>query len=146
MTRTDENGLYDETAASKKQSDMQKRKEIIESAAPALVVSVHQNFFPDSSVSGAQVFYAPSSVESERIAATIQGVLCDKLGSDRVHKSADYYVLQCSPYPSVLIECAFMSNEKEDKLLSSSAFREKVALAVADGIDAALTQIEPESV
>ncbi len=140
MTRNDENGLYDEGAGSKKLSDMNRRREIIEEAAPSLVVSVHQNFYPSPMVSGAQVFYAPSAAESERVASVMQKKLCEVLGGDREHKSADYYILRCSPYPSVLVECAFMSNEREDRLLNTSAYRQKTALAIADGIDASLAE------
>ena len=57
MTRTDDNGLYDENASNKKVSDMKKRCQIINNSKADLAISIHQNSFPDSDVSGAQVFY-----------------------------------------------------------------------------------------
>ena len=56
MTRTDDNGLYKANDSNKKVRDMKNRLEIIEEAKPALAVSIHQNSYPDPSVSGVQVF------------------------------------------------------------------------------------------
>ena len=56
MTRTDDNGLYKETDSNKKVVDMKNRLAIIEEAKPAIAVSIHQNSYPDSSISGVQVF------------------------------------------------------------------------------------------
>ena len=65
MTRTDDNGLYSESDSNKKVRDMKKRLSIIEEANPMLAVSIHQNSYPDPSVSGVQVFYYKYSVKSK---------------------------------------------------------------------------------
>ena len=57
QTRLSEAGLYGTTAKGYKKRDMKKRAEIINAASPALVISVHQNFFSLSSRRGAQVFF-----------------------------------------------------------------------------------------
>ena len=57
MTREDDQGTYPQTGSNRKVRDMQKRVEIINKEQPALTVSIHQNSFPDQSVSGAQTFY-----------------------------------------------------------------------------------------
>ena len=48
---------YDDSALGKsKKEDMEKRMEIIEKNNADILVSIHQNFYPSSSVKGAQVF------------------------------------------------------------------------------------------
>lgn len=130
MTRNADVMLSDGVTASKKLSEMRKREQIIKAASPDLIVSVHQNSYPLSSVSGAQVFFDGNNVEGENAALVFQSALNQALGGERRAKSADYYVLQCSSYPSVLVECGFLSNPEEEKLLRTPAYREKVAYAL----------------
>lgn len=130
MTRDRDVTLSDGKTPGVKLSDMKKRAEIINAAQPDLMISVHQNSYPLTSVKGAQVFY-DASEESSRVAAEIfQKTLNDSLGGVRVAKTADYFVLQCSSYPSVLVECGFLSNPEEESLLNTPQYREKVAYAL----------------
>lgn len=130
MTRDRDVTLSDGKTPGAKLSDMKKRAEIINETKPDLMISVHQNSYPLSSVRGAQVFYDASG-ESSRVAAEIfQKTLNDSLDGVRVAKTADYFVLQCSPYPSVLVECGFLSNPEEESLLITPRYREKVAYAL----------------
>ncbi len=130
MTRSADVTLSDGKTANKKLSEMRKRAEIINAAKPDLVVSVHQNSYPLSSVKGAQAFYSEGEEEGRRAAEVFQGLLNQATNGEKSAKSADYYVLQCSPYPSVLVECGFLSNPEEEKLLRTSAYREKIAYAL----------------
>lgn len=57
MTRQEDKGLYEETDTNKKVKDMKQRLSIMEQSKPALVVSVHQNSYPEESIRGVQVFY-----------------------------------------------------------------------------------------
>ena len=59
MTRTDNNGLYDENASGKKVQDMKRRVSMMEEAKADLAVSIHQNSYPDPAIKGAQVFIIP---------------------------------------------------------------------------------------
>ena len=72
MTRQEDKGLYEETDSNKKVHDMKNRLAIMEGAKPALVVSVHQNSYPEESVSGVQVFYYRDSAEGKRAALLMQ--------------------------------------------------------------------------
>ncbi len=134
LTRKDSGGLYDSSASNLKLSDMKKRKETINAAKPDLVVSIHQNSYPLSTAKGAQVFYDASSEKSAAAAKTIQNILNDSLSGNRISKTAEYYILQCSPYPSVLVECGFLSNPVEENLLLTPEYREKVAYALYTAI------------
>ena len=138
LTRTDENGLYDENASNKKKSDMNKRCEMIEEIHPDLLISIHQNSYHSPSVHGAQVFYYDRSEEGKKLAETVQNSLVTSLvteGKGRVAKANDsYYILLNVKCPAIIVECGFLSNPDEAKLLESDEYQEKVAKAIAEGI------------
>ncbi len=137
MTRTDDNGLYKETDSNKKVRDMKNRLAIIEEAKPVLAVSIHQNSYPDSSVSGVQVFYYKDSVSSKNAAEIMQRQLITTLKpkKERVAKdNSSYYLLKKTSVPIVIVECAFMSNPIEAQLLTQDDYQEKVAWAIYMGI------------
>ena len=123
-------------------ADMKKRCEIIEESGADLVVSIHQNSFPDASVSGPQVFYFEQSAESSAIASVMQDTLNNSLNppKPRVCKSNnDYYILKKTPTPIIIVECGFLSNETEAALLVTDAYQEKLVRAVYLG---AITYLE----
>ena len=141
LTRGGADGLYDVGAQSKKLSDMQKRKQIINENSPDLVISIHQNSYPLKSVKGAQVFYADNNEKSTEVAQGLQSALNEFYSQDKKSKKADYYVLQCSPYPTVLIECGFLSNAQDEKNLNDSAFRESLAKVISTSVDSLLSNL-----
>ncbi len=135
LTRRTEAGLYGMATAGYKKRDMQKRAEIIRTSSPALVISVHQNFFSLPSRRGAQVFFKESSESSKSLACSIQTALnampeCVKR-SDPL--KGDYYILNCSDTPSVIVECGFLSNPEDEALLLQESYRRKLADAVTEG-------------
>lgn len=137
MTRTDDNGLYKANDTNKKVRDMKNRLEIIEQAKPALAVSIHQNSYPDPSVSGVQVFYYKDSVKSKEAAETMQAQMIQTLkpSKERVAKeNGSYYLLKKTSVPIVIVECAFMSNPTEAELLTQDSYQERVAWAIYMGI------------
>ena len=137
MTRTDDNGLYKETDSNKKVVDMKNRLAIIEEAKPAIAVSIHQNSYPESSISGVQVFYYKDSVKSKEAAEIMQTQLIRTLKpkKERVAKdNSSYYLLRKTSVPIVIVECAFMSNPTEAQLLTQDDYQEKVAWAIYMGI------------
>ena len=138
MTRNSSDGLYGLTSRNRKTKDMEARRKIINDAKADLIVSVHQNAFPSAAVKGPQVFYAPRSDTGAAYAKTMQNILNNSLGHNRIEKPGDYFILQCTEYPSLLVECGFLSNPGEEKLLISALYQEKVAYAIFTGIQAIL--------
>ena len=65
----------------------------------------------------------------------LQDKLNEFLSQSKESKQADYYILQCSPYPSVLVECGFVSNSEDFARLTNSSYREKFAQVVSDWVD-----------
>jgi len=140
LTRKNSEGLYSAFDRNKKLADMQKRSDIIAEAKPDLVVSIHQNFYPLRSVHGPQVFFSPDAETSREYALVIQGILNAGAGTERVPMKGDYYILQCSEYPSVLVECGFLSNPEEEALLVSAKYQQKMAYLIFSGIHAVLSK------
>lgn len=135
LTRTNENGLYEENADSYKLSDMEKRKEIIEKSSADLIVSIHQNSYPNTHAVGAQVFCLEKETESENFANSIQAELKKLLPNARETISyGDYFLLKCSSMPSVIVECGYLTNPEEEKLLQDEAYQERLAYAITCGI------------
>lgn len=138
LTRKTEAGLYDTTAKGFKKRDMQKRKEIIEREQPSLIISVHQNKYPSQKVRGGQVFYAAQNEGSKKLALGVQekvNALYEGEGvKHRKAMSAEYFMLNCYPCPSVIVECGFLSSSEDERLLNTSVWRKKIATALAAGV------------
>ncbi|MCO6550036.1 hypothetical protein A9G26_01075 [Gilliamella sp. Bim1-2] len=65
-------------------------------------------------------------------------VLKEMKGITKLHKSAPEHaslgVLRSPDIPSILVEVGFISNEGEERLLSSNAYQDKIAKAIYQGI------------
>lgn len=140
MTRSDDKGLYTEGSGKvrdKKNEDLKKRNEIINTSGAHLFVSIHLNSFPQSKYYGAQTFYQKGSEESKRLAELIQEELKDNIENKnhRVAKSIDtIYLLKDKVIPGALVECGFLSNPEEEKLLQEDKYQDKIAWSIFVGI------------
>jgi len=77
---------------------------------------------------GAQSLY---NKESEDLAGLIQEAMINECNlQDRGVRQAGFYVLWGASMPAVLIETAFISNPKDEKLLKSKSFQKKVAHSI----------------
>lgn len=135
MTRKTNAGLYGTSGKGFKMRDMKKRKQIIADNNADMVISIHQNFCPIPSKRGGTVFFDKTSESGKALADSIQSVL-NGLNEDIKKNEAlagDYYMLKCTDNPSVIVECGFLTNAEDDKLLNSEEYRDKVAYAVFKG-------------
>lgn len=145
MTRETDMGLYEESDSNKKVRDMKNRLAIMEEIKPELVISIHQNSYPEESVSGMQVFYYETSTEGKRLAEIMQQTMIVSLKpqKERTAKANDtYYLLKKTSAPIVIVECGFLSNRAEAELLVSSDYQEKMAWAIHMGVLRYLNQSE----
>lgn len=135
LTRKNDDGLYSAFAKNKKVSDMNERMKIIKQANPNLVVSIHMNSFSDHGVKGANTYHKIDDTASTICGDYIQGALNDcGVASNRLSKDGDFFMLNCSYYSSILIECGFLSNAEEEKLLNTNEHKEKIINAIYNGI------------
>ena len=135
LTRSNSDGLYSEFAKNKKQSDMNARFKKIKEANPNLVISIHMNSFSNSSARGAMTYYRAGDVASKTCADLIQKSLQKYCGARFSNsKVGDYFMLNCSYYSAVLIECGFISNPDEEKLLNSDQYKQQIVNAIYNAI------------
>ena len=138
MTRPDENAL-----GRTKDEDMAKRRSIIENADADIVISVHMNKFSDTACSGPATFYHKDSEEGKVLAELIQTEMNTRLAPPRPReqKPETYYILRSSDSPCVLVECGFLSNEREEKLLQTDDYQSECAKAIYTGAKLYLEQV-----
>ena len=137
MSRQEDKGLYEETDTNKKVKDMKQRLSIMEQSKPALVVSVHQNSYPEESISGVQVFYYRDSLEGKKAAQLMQEQMIETLQPVKKREAKEnstYYILKKTTVPTIIVECGFLSNSTEAGLLVTPEYQEKVAWAIHMGI------------
>lgn len=79
--------------------------------------------------------------ESKRLAYSVQSEMVNSLKRDynKIHdlgvKYALFYVLVGAEMPSILVEISFISNRDEEKRLATNKYRDRIAKAIAKGID-----------
>ena len=132
MTRSDDVSLSDENLKNgRKLSDLKNRVDLFNYSKNNIVISIHQNNFTDSKYSGTQVFYSNNNQNSVKLAECIKNSVVTLLQKDnsRECKKADssIYVLDNAEVPAVLVECGFLSNENEARLLENDEYQNKIA-------------------
>lgn len=138
MTRREDADLCTEdrpAALTKKRQDMLARVEMAVSAKVDMVLSIHMNEYRARGESGPQVFYREGSDAGRLLAGCMQEALIEKLQpkKKRSAMAGDYFILQLD-VPSVLVECGFISNPDEERLLLSDDYQARLGEAVAAGV------------
>lgn len=138
MVRTSDRSVYTSgtTIAQKKVSDLKERVSIVQRTENALLVSIHQNTFPDGRYSGAQVFYGTKG-EGQVLGTALQDALVHALnpGSSRKSKKASgIYLMERIACTGVLVECGFLSNAEEEARLRNAAYQQKLCCVIASTV------------
>ena len=134
-TRTDDRLLYGAGQENrKKYYDLVERVRFASQFDNAVFISIHQNKFEIPKYKGLQVYYSKNHPLSKNLAETVQTNAKAYLDPDnnREIKKADHRirVLNSLQIPAVLIECGFLSNPEEAKLLASRDYQKKIAFTV----------------
>lgn len=131
MTRENGGALSDS-----KVEDLKARVALINEESPSIAVSIHQNSYSQESIHGAQVFYYTHSKGGEEAAKILQEAMLEvDPENNRQAKANDtYYLLKKTKETTVIVECGFLSNQKEADLLVTEEYQEKIASSVANGI------------
>lgn len=124
------------------------RAEVGNNANAALVIRIHCDSSDSSSTNGASML-VPAKVNDRTTAIadisasygkTILNTLTSQVGmkNNGVVSRSDLTGFNWSTVPVVLVEMGFLSNQNEDKLLSSDSYQNKLASALASGIATAV--------
>lgn len=110
-------------------------KEIINNSNANLVISIHMNSHPLSSPKGAQVFYKKDDHISQGLAECIQQIFVQTIPNAKPAPSiGDYYILNCTNIPGVIIECGYLSNPQEEVLLLTESHRQLICYSTFIGV------------
>lgn len=137
MLRHEDVSLHDadaETLRQKKKTDLKNRVAIINETKNGILISIHQNIYNNRRQSGAQVFYADET-SSRDWAVLTQDLLRNTLDPANKRKAAkipnSIYLMNNVTRPALLVECGFLSNPKEERLLTDGAYQIKIAAVLA---------------
>lgn len=142
LTRSSDAGLYGVATKNLKRKDMEKRREIINKTQPTLVISIHMNYYGNTTRRGAQVFYKENDLQGHILASSIQNSFNDMEEATRDVEAlkGDYYILNCTEFPSIIAECGFLSNPEDEALLITDEYQESIAYAIFKGVVGYLAQ------
>ena len=145
MIRETDTAIYSEgctSLAQKKVSDLKNRVAFVNEIPTALLVSIHQNYYPSASCKGAQVFYAVGD-ESLMLAQQTQEYLrqhLDPTNNRKVKHASSVYLMQNVTCPAILIECGFLSNKRDAELLLTNGYQLRLASAICASVSDHISQ------
>ena len=140
LTRSDENAIYDldkNTLREKKISDIHNRVKIGNEASADIFVSIHLNKIPQEQYWGWQCFYKQNDEKSIGLAKSLQANLNEAIPKEnkRVAMKLDtVYIMKHVEIPISIVECGFLSNQEEEKLLLTDEYQDKLAWGIYNGI------------
>ncbi|WP_338627273.1 SH3 domain-containing protein [Clostridium baratii] len=112
------------------------RAEMANEYGADIFVSNHINSFEQASANGIETYYHKDKSSHKPLSDDIQNNAIKQTGAvDRGVKNANFAVLRESTMPSSLFEAGFISNKAEASKLGSDAYQDKLATALADGIE-----------
>ena len=141
LTRHDENSIYDvqsDSIREKKVSDMKNRVKIGNESSADIFVSIHLNKIEQTQYSGWQTFYNKINENSKKLATDIQNNLNEAIQKENKRIPAQLntvYLMKNVKIPIVIVECGFLSNPEEEKLLQTDEYQEKLAWGIYNGIN-----------
>ena len=140
MTREEDVTICDEglgTIRARKASDIRNRVAIVNGTENAVLLSIHQNSLPSSTVThGAQVFWNQQE-GAEALAEAIQTSLNGSInvGNEKHTKQIPptVYLMNHVTVPAVLVECGFLTNQEETRRLQDETYQRALAVSIAAG-------------
>lgn len=100
----------------------------------AVLISIHANGFSKESANGFEVFTSKGLTRSDSMAKVISEEYLKQMHKikNRGIKEANFYMVKKTHCPAVLIECGFMTNERECRILMTK--QDRIAKAIFNGI------------
>jgi len=121
------------------------RAEVANEAGADVFVRIHANANDNSAVEGAETlcqtrnnpYNSALYPMSRKLSQAILDALCEECGCRKRHvvETDTMSGINWCKVPVTIVEMGFMSNEKEDRLMATEEYRDKLAKGIADGID-----------
>ena len=134
MTRSTDEALHTtgQTIAQRKISDLKERVKLVNTSENPILISIHQNLYPDSRYSGAQVFYGPAG-QGQSLAGAVQDAFLKTINPDshrQIKPAQGIYLMEQAKSTAILVECGFLSNPREEALLRSDDYQRKICCVI----------------
>ncbi len=122
--------------------DRFERAEVTNNIGPDLFVSIHCDSLPKITMRGYTVYVSRSASQNSRMAAgLVENAMASTGLPSRGVRGGDYVVLVNTRCPAILVECGCLSNPREAGLLYDSGVQDKIAAAIANGIEKAMARL-----
>ena len=116
---------------------LQERCDISNDFDANVFVSIHLNAAANKDATGIETWrHRNVGAKTKKLADTVQTELIRVLGwkNRGVKETTSLFVLQKTKASAVLVECGFISNNEESRLLFIERYQDKLAQAIADGV------------
>lgn len=147
VTRDTDTSIHDKGIsgiAAQKSSDMDNRLALFNKYSDAICISIHQNQYITPNAKGAQMFYSDANPDSQALAQMMQTRFVRNLQPDNTREiklcGSELFLCHFCKNPTVMIECGFLSNPEEAKLLVTDEYQKQVAFTIFSGINEFLLQ------
>ena len=136
MTRTTDTEVSPKKANASDVEELQARCDVGNEGNADIFISMHMDSFTNSTPSGTTgYYYTKGSKASQRLAQYVSEGVVTALGTgNRGTKSCNFYVVKHTDMPATLVEMAFISNDKEEKLMNSETGINRAAEGILNGL------------
>ena len=119
------------------------RAQIANRAGASLFLRIHANGSADSRKAGVSTLYPgatkwsrATAAPSRRAATLVQRAVLGSTSAvnDGLHPRTDQSGFNWCTRPSILVECGYLSNPVEDRLLTSPKYQDKIAAGITAGV------------
>ena len=142
MTRKDENNIADsdkqDTIRKMKVSDLTNRVKIINESNADMCISIHMNKFASEKYYGWQTFYNKNSEYNKILAEKIQKGISNNIKRENNREAISIKNIKLtdeSKIPTAIVECGFLSNEEDLRLLQTEEYRKNLVEGIIEGIE-----------
>lgn len=118
-------------------SDIKNRVKIGNSSSADIFVSIHLNKINESQYYGWQTFFKNGNEKGKNLATAIQNNLNEAIQRENKRvpmKISNVYIIKNVEIPTTIVECGFLSNPEEEKLLQNNEYQNKLAWGIYNGI------------
>lgn len=143
LSRVNDYDLSSTYSKNHKLEDLKKRVQYIDKMNTSIFVSLHMNYFHNTNVNGMQVFYQKNNEKSHQAAQIMQNKLNCENSKEKQCKVGDYFILNNTKSPGILIEYGFLSNEYDRKKILKDSYLIYLAKIIYEGIIEYLNQNNP---
>ena len=142
FTRTEDILLYDRNVDftnKKKALDLAARVKIAQDTPNCVFVSIHMNSFSQPQYRGFQIYYSKNNTLSRILATDIQSAVKADLQPWNNRKITEatsrIFILDRLTCPAILIECGFLSNAEECRLLTTEIYQNQLSEIISEKIE-----------